>query len=137
MVEVAAGREAVVLRGMAGVGEGTGVTGVCIVDGDWTEPEYEAELEGDPEGEYDGEAEAADEEAAREGIGAAAWVEDAGTGVLWPELGGTVAGAGPRVAPHMPQKRFVPGLSLPQRGQRTDPPKDISDSRTPEIPDRT
>jgi hypothetical protein len=30
-----------------------------------------------------------------------------------------VADAGKRVAPHMPQKRFVPGFSLPQRGQRT------------------
>src|SRR5579864_4138883 len=26
------------------------------------------------------------------------------------------------VAPHMPQKRFNPGFSLPQRGQRTEPP---------------
>jgi hypothetical protein len=129
VVEVAAGREAVLLRGTVGVGPGTGVTGACIVDGDWTESEYEAELWGEPEGEYDGEDEAADEEAAREGIGAAVWVEDAGTGVLWPELAGTVAGAGTRVAPHMPQKRFVPGLSLPQRRQRTDPPKDNSDSR--------
>jgi hypothetical protein len=77
-----------------------------------------------------------DGEAAREETGGAVvGVEDAGTGVLWPELAGTVtgagtvAGAGTRVAPHMPQKRFVPGLSLPQRGQRTDPPADISDSR--------
>src|SRR5580704_14198222 len=28
-------------------------------------------------------------------------------------------GAGNSVAPHMPQKRFVPGFSFPQRGQRT------------------
>jgi hypothetical protein len=35
-----------------------------------------------------------------------------------------VGGGGRRVAPHMPQKRFVPGFSLPQRAQRTDPPLD-------------
>jgi hypothetical protein len=39
VVEVAAGREVVVLRGTAGVGPGTGVTGAGIGDGDWTEPE--------------------------------------------------------------------------------------------------
>jgi hypothetical protein len=59
------------------------------------------------------------------------WGEDAETGMFWAELSGTVAAVGTRVAPHMPQKRLVPGLSLPQREQRTKPPKDISD---PEIP---
>jgi len=43
------------------------------------------------------------------GAGAALWVVPTG------------AGAGKSVAPHMPQKRFVPGFSLPQRGQRTFP----------------
>ncbi len=34
----------------------------------------------------------------------------------------TGTGAGSSVAPHIPQKRFGPGFSLPQRGQRTIPP---------------
>jgi hypothetical protein len=34
----------------------------------------------------------------------------------------TGSDAGNSVAPHMPQKRFVSVFSLPQRGQRTDPP---------------
>lgn len=33
------------------------------------------------------------------------------------------AGADNSVAPHMPQKRFPSGFSLPQRAQRTDPPR--------------
>jgi len=34
----------------------------------------------------------------------------------------TVAVAGNNVVPHIPQKRFVAGFSLPQRGQRKFPP---------------
>src|SRR5438270_2374478 len=37
-------------------------------------------------------------------------------------VAGTSTGAGSRVAPHIPQKRFVPGFSFPHRGQRTIPP---------------
>ena len=37
---------------------------------------------------------------------------------------GVVGCAGSSVAPHMPQKRFVAGFSLPQRWQRTHPPDD-------------
>ena len=56
---------------------------------------------------------------AGEGIAAA------GTAGIWAVLFGdaTGAGAGSKVAPHMPQKRFVSGFSLPQRGQRTNPPR--------------
>jgi len=35
----------------------------------------------------------------------------------------TAEGADSSVAPHMPQKRFPPGFSLPQRAQRTNPPR--------------
>jgi len=37
---------------------------------------------------------------------------------------GVVGCAGSSVAPHMPQKRLVAGFSLPQRGQRNQPPHD-------------
>src|SRR5262252_3339469 len=43
-------------------------------------------------------------------------------GAASPRIGvGPGAGAN-NVAPHIPQKRFSPGFSLPHRGQRTDPP---------------
>ena len=35
----------------------------------------------------------------------------------------TALGVCKSVAPHMPQKRFVAGFSLPQRAQRKDPPQ--------------
>ena len=35
----------------------------------------------------------------------------------------TAAGVCKSVAPHMPQKRFVAGFSLPQRAQRKEPPQ--------------
>jgi len=37
----------------------------------------------------------------------------------------TTAGAANNLAPHIPQKRFSSEFSLPQRGQRTDPPMSI------------
>ena len=58
--------------------------------------------------------------------GAEAATDDGGAGVT--DGGAVPAGCGAptggrsSVAPHMPQNRLVPGLSLPQRAQRTNPP---------------
>jgi len=50
-------------------------------------------------------------------------VGELGLAVLRVGAAVTASCAGNSVAPHMPQKRFVPGFSLPHRTQRTHPPR--------------